>query len=289
MKKILSIFAAVIMAVCMCAPLAACGNNTESPIKRIIGLDSEKTYVKGRFCLENNYELNYREMSFQILSYDKITQDEINEITFETSTNGYSAELVTDNFELTESHYSEEGGYFIYWLKLYITSHYISSDLYVHSINVKISGKDYKVSSDIHFEVHNLKVVYVAPMVFTETEGDPVKGAYSVIFKGKFGLTVKDIRFQTEGFEVISFYVEKYMKDEKISENLPVSMNADETYQIYLEATPPDDCLYYSCSLELVVQIGEYEIVYTNSDATFNNYTFKGSAISTDFDEEEYE
>ena len=70
MKKISCILAAI-MTICLCIPLASCDNNdnkTETPTKRIVGLDSEKTYAKGVIYLENQNSLNGVNVYLEILS-----------------------------------------------------------------------------------------------------------------------------------------------------------------------------------------------------------------------------
>ena len=50
----------------------------------------------------------------------------------------------------------------------------------------------------------------------------------------------------------------------------------------------PDDCLYYSNNFEAIVEIQGVEIFYCNYSG-LDSYNFKGSAVSSDFDEDAHE
>ena len=293
MKKLICLLSAVIMAVCMCIPLAACGNNTESPIKRIIGLDSEKTYVKGKFYVENQFALNEKEMDLEILSYDKIENNELENVVFVVENNN-AAVLNVDSFKLIYRH--EINGIYYYRLELNLRAKFVSH-FKAEKMILTISGKEYNFSCDLFFQVYT-NFIYVGPNSYYVSEGDPVKGAYCTSIVVPYDMMLKSLKFQTEGFDIISYYIDKcegfdYEKWQatyvKVSEELPVTLEAEKTYEIYVEAVPPDDCLYYSDSMEAIVEIQGVEIFYSDNSSSLNFYTFKGSAISSDFDEEEYE
>ena len=73
MKKAVSFFITALLTICVFALITACGNNdnkTETPTKRIIGLDSEKTYVKGKFYIEHQNAVDGKAMYLDVLCYD---------------------------------------------------------------------------------------------------------------------------------------------------------------------------------------------------------------------------
>lgn len=310
MKKIFSVFVAAIMAVCMCIPLAACGEEEkpeEIPIKRIAGIDSEKTYVKGKFYLENQYEFHEKSMYLDVLSYDKIEKDELEAITFDISDHyeiptvgnepqKFITELRADNFELKFGSSKWPDGCYHYYVYMNLTADKMLDGFKIDSINMTIAGRVYKFSSEIIFQLRS-NPVYISPNTFDNTVGDPVKGADSILINTRYDMTLKSLNYQTEGYEIISYYVQKFEgytsdgkpKDgEKISESLPIELKKDQTYQIFVEAVVPDDCLYYSNRFEAIVEIQGVEIFYSDIES-IGEWNFKGSAISSDFDEEEYE
>lgn len=310
MKKIFSVFVAAIMAVCMCIPLAACGEEEKPeaiPIKRIAGIDSEKTYVKGKFYLENQYEFHEKSMYLDVLSYDKIEKDELEAITFDISDHyeiptvgnepqKFITELRADNFELKFGSSKWPDGCYHYYVYMNLTADKMLDGFKIDSINMTIAGRVYKFSSEIIFQLRS-NPVYISPNTFDNTVGDPVKGADSILINTRYDMTLKSLNYQTEGYEIISYYVQKFEgytsdgkpKDgEKISESLPIELKKDQTYQIFVEAVVPDDCLYYSNRFEAIVEIQGVEIFYSDIES-IGEWNFKGSAISSDFDEEEYE
>ncbi len=310
MKKIFSIFVATIMAMCMCIPLAACGNDDKTedkPIKRIAGLDSEKTYVKGKFYLENQFAFHEKSMYLEVLSYDKIEKDELEAITFDIShhyeipTVGNEpqkiiTELRADNFELKFGESKWPDGCYHYYVYMNLTADKMLDGFKINSINMTIAGRVYKFSSEIIFQLRS-NPVYISPNTFGNTVGDPVKGADSILINTRYDMTLKSLNYQTEGYEIISYYAQKFEgytsdgkpKDgEKISESLPIELKKDQTYQIFVEAVVPDDCLYYSNGFEAIVEIQGVEIFYCNYSG-LDSYNFKGSAVSSDFDEDAHE
>ncbi len=310
MKKIFSVFVVAIMAVCMCVPFAACGNDDKAedkPIKRIAGLDSEKTYVKGKFYFEDQSILHEKVMSLEVLSRDKIEKEELENITFDIShhyeipTVGnqpqkYITELSADNFELTYPKGNYIDGYYHYYVSMLLTADRVSDGFKINSINMTIAGREYKFSSEIIFQLRS-NPVYISPNTFGNTVGDPVKGADSILINTRYDMTLKSLIYQTEGYEIISYYAQKFEgytsdgkpKDgEKISETLPIELKAEQSYQIFVEAVVPDDCLYYSNNFEAIVEIQGVEIFYCNYSG-LDSYNFKGSAVSSDFDEDAHE
>ncbi len=311
MKKIFSVFVAAIMAVCMCVPFAACGddnNKTETPTKRIIGLDSEKTYVKGKFYIEHQNAVDGKAMYLDVLSYDKIEKDEIEEITFDISyidippilgddePQKVITELKCEKFELKFGETINKDGYYSYLVVMYVTADKVSNGFVIDSINMTIAGREYKFSSEIVVQTFR-NSVYVTPEMYGKITCDPRKGNNALLIRVPYDMELKSLQFQTEGFEILSFHLEyfggygdygTFIDGETVSENLPCTLKANKTYLVCIEAALPDDCLYYSNDLRAVMEIQGVEIVYSNieSDATWG---FDGSAISLDFDEEEYE
>ena len=294
----------------MCAPLAACGDDGKTddiPTKRIAGIDSEKTYVKGKFYLENQYAFHEKSMHLEVLSYDKIEKEELEAITFDIShhyeipTVGNEpqkiiTELRADNFELKFGESKWADGCYHYYVYMNLTADKMLDGFKIDSINMTIAGRVYKFSSEIIFQLRS-NPVYISPNTFDNTVGDPLKGADSILINTRYDMTLKSLNYQTEGYEIISYYVQKFEgytsdgkpKDgEKISESLPIELKKDQTYQIFVEAVVPDDCLYYSNRFEAIVEIQGVEIFYSDVES-IGEWNFKGSAISSDFDEEEYE
>ena len=311
MKKIFSVFVVAIMAVCMCIPLAACGddnNKTETPTKRIIGLDSEKTYVKGKFYIEHQNAVDGKAMYLDVLSYDKIEKDEIEEITFDISyidippilgddePQKVITELKCEKFELKFGEIINKDGYYKYLVGMYLKADKIINGFKIDSINMKIAGREYKFSSEIVVQTFR-NSVYVTPEMYGKITCDPRKGNNALLIRVPYDMEFKSLQFQTEGFEILSFHLEyfggygdygTFIDGETVSENLPCNLKANKTYLVCIEAALPDDCLYYSNNFEAIVEIQGVEIFYCNYSG-LDSYNFKGSAVSSDFDEDAYE
>ena len=308
MKKAVNFFITALLAICMIFPLAACGEKEkaeELPIKRIIGLDSEKTYAKGEFYIDNNNDVDWQDMSVDVLSYDKIEKDELEAITFHLSyldiypdvgDESPITELKCEEFELKFGETINKDGYYSYLVVMYVTADKVSNGFVIDSINMTIAGREYKFSSEIVVQTFR-NSVYVTPEMYGKITCDPRKGNNALLIRVPYDMELKSLQFQTEGFEILSFHLEyfggygdygTFIDGETVSENLPCNLKANKTYLVCIEAALPDDCLYYSNDLRAVMEIQGVEIVYSNieSDATWG---FDGSAISSDFDEGTHE
>ena len=98
---------------------------------------------------------------------------------------------------------------------------------------------------------------------------------------------MKSLLFHTEGFEILSYEIETYAApqtgtSEFITDKFPVTLEANKTYQINVEAIPPQDCLYYGFDFEAVVEINGVEMVYNNVDTIAGgDFEFMGSALNS--------
>lgn len=310
MKKAVNFFITALLAVCMLFPLVACGEEEkpeELPIKRIIGLDSEKTYAKGKFYIGHNNDVDWQSMCLYVLSYDKIEKDELEEITFDISylvppepvgdePQKIITELKCEKFELKFGEMINKDGYYKYMVSMYLTADKVVNGFIIDSINMTIAGREYKFSSKISVQRFN-NSVYVTPKMYATITCDARKGNNALLIRVPYEMEMKSLQFQTEGFEILSFHLEyfggygdngAFIDGETVSEELPCTLKADKLYLVCIEAAMPDDCLYYSNDLIAVMEIQGVEIVYSNIE---NNGTwgFEGSAISLGFDEEEHE
>ncbi len=308
MKKAVNFFITALLAICMIFPLAACGEKEkaeELPTKRIIGLDSEKTYAKGEFYIDNNNDVDWQDMYLYVLSYDRIEKDELEAITFHLSyldiypdvgDESPITELKCEEFELKFGETINKDGYYTYMVVMCVTADKVSNGFVIDSINMTIAGREYKFSSEIVVQTFR-NSVYVTPEMYGKITCDPRKGNNALLIRVPYDMELKSLQFQTEGFEILSYHIEyfagygeegNFLDGETVSEKLPCNLKANKTYLVCIEAALPDDCLYYSNDLRAVMEIQGVEIVYSNieSDATWG---FDGSAISLDFDEEEYE
>ncbi len=311
MKKAVSFFITALLTICVFALITACGNNdnkTETPTKRIIGLDSEKTYVKGKFYIEHQNAVDGKAMYLDVLSYDKIEKDEIEEITFDISyidippihgddePQKVITELKCEKFELKFGEIINKDGYYKYLVCMYLKADKIINGFKIDSINMKIAGREYKFSSEIVVLRFN-NSVYVTPEIYSTTSCNPIKGNNALLINVPYEMELKNLQFQNEGFEILSYHIEyfagygeegNFLDGETVSEKLPCTLKANKTYLVCIEAAMPDDCLYYSNDLRAVMEIQGVEIVYSNIEEN-GGWGFKGSAVSSDFDEDAHE
>lgn len=304
MKKAVSFFITALLALCTVFPFASCGNNVEkeTPEKRIIGLDSEKTYVKGKFYIEHQNAVNRKEMYLDVLSYDKIEKNELEAITFDISyidipTIGNEShetitELKCDEFDLKYGEIMTNDGYYKYTVYMVMTAEKVVNGFKIDSINMTIAEKEYKFSSEIVVQRFN-NSVYVTPKIYATTSCNPVNGNNAMLIKVPYEMELKNLQFQTEGFEILSYHLEyfagygeagDYIDGEKVSEKLPCTLKADTSYLVCVEAALPDDCLYYNNDMIATMEIQGVEIVYSNIEIV-GAWGFKGSAISIEVEE----
>lgn len=294
MKKISCILAAI-MTICLCIPLASCDNNdnkTETPTKRIVGLDSEKTYAKGVIYLENQNSLNGVNVYLEILSYDKIENKELKDIKFELSRYGNesnigNAYIVADKYELEYQNYNKEKECYNYLLNLSMTAKYFFYELNIKTIILTISGREYNFSSDITFKKSPDNNVYVKPLTYGKIS-HPEKGEYGLAIKTRYDTVLNNLKFQTDGFEIVTYYIEKfngydsqgYLADgEKVGDKLPVTLKANVDYSVFVKAIPPKDCLYYTYNFEAIIEVSG-QIINYNNVADTDTVIFKGAAFN---------
>ena len=293
MKKFLTVLLSVVFAVMLCVPMVACNKGGEqSERKRIIGIDSDKTYLKAKFYLKDKLDLNVKFLDFEILSYDKIETDELYGVSFDFATGDDRDKLSAVGYELRDTGNSfERDGYYKYYVIIEISMKWVVYEVQINSVKLNISGQEYVFSTDILFTMRNNRPVFIEPDFYGNTTGDPVKGPYCALIECDYELTLKSLDFQSEGFEILSYYVEAYNADlkanEKVTEELPVKLEANRQYRVYVEARPPQDCLYYNCELEAVVQLGDnlgelsgLELKYNNIEHGSDSIRFKGCALN---------
>lgn len=294
MKKFFSVFIAAAIAVCMCIPLAACGddnNKTETPTKRIIGLDSEKTYAKGKYYFDTQSGFHEKDMYLPVSSYDKIEEKEIENIMFDISplhdipTVGGQRQLISVKLSAYEFGIKfdatpDNNGIYDYLIYIMTDAREAGYGFRIKSINIIISGKEYKFTSDIEI-VGRSNIENVRPLIFSNAVygGTTEKGEYSVLLSTRYDMTLKSLKFQADGFNITSYYAEIFggydefgneQDGEKVADSLPFELKADTTYNIYVKTTSPNDCLYYNCDFEVVVEYQGIEMVYYNSAFNFS-------------------
>lgn len=287
MKKFLTFLLSVAFVVCMCIPFAACDktDKRQSERKNIIGIDSDKVYLKSKIYRENGLDLIGKKFTFNICSYDKIEADELQGVEFDvTASSKYN--LTAESWELKDFGYYEREGYYDYYVIIYTYMRWASDDVHINSFTLKISDCDYTFKTDIDC-VMTYRPVFVQPETFNfNTLNAGHSAPYGLHISPRYDMTLKSIKFQTDGFEILSYEVETYIGPsagtaEKITDTLPVNLEAGKSYQINIEAIPPQDCLYYGYDLEAVVEINGYEMVYNNLESIGGvDICFMGSALN---------
>ena len=284
MKKLLKALLLVLLTVCLCVPFAACGDTNETQVerKRIVGIDSDKTYLKAKFYLADNYDLNYKELFFEIYSRDKIYESEFQGVEFGL-TEEFKCKMQALKLEVREYDFFHDNEYYHYGITIVINMFFVTYDVRVNSITLKIAGQDYKFNTDIYFFMHNYRPIFIEPDVFAYTTGDSQKGPYCVQIKTRYDTTLKSLKFQTEGFDILSYYVEIFNSETGTTEvinELPVILEAKKSYSIFIDAIPPQDCLYYNYLLEVAVEINGIKMSYNNIEQT-ETILFLGSALNS--------
>ena len=286
MKKVLIFLISIIFVVCFSVSLVACGDNgqTQGESKRIIGIDSEKIYIKANFHLKHQQDLIGKYILFEFFSYDKIDKDELQGVDFEITTDSkYS--LSADEYEFQDYGLLENEGCYRYRVKIRTFMYWVT-DVRINAIILKISGCDYKFKTDISCIYDTYRPVFVKPKTFGfNTLNAGHKAPYGLLICTQYDMTLKSLKFQTEGFEIISCEVETYTApqtgtSELISEELPVKLEAEKSYQINIEAISPRDCLYYGYDIEIVLEINGVEMTYNNVDEISGDFFFMGSALN---------
>ena len=300
MKKIKRAFllvAFLLFLMCLCAPLVACKEeDKQAERKRIIGIDSDKTYLKAKFYIKDRRDLNDKYIRFEILSYDEIKGDELWGVSFDTTTEEDREELSAFDYKLDEYRLggNDKFGneYRRYRVEIELTMKWVSYDVHINSITLNISGQEYVFSSDILFQMQFNHPNYYKSVLFTYGEGKPQKGSYCDYWiKPQYDMTLKSLSFQTDGYEILSCCIETYNanpeENEKVADSLPFTFEGGKRYSIYIEATPPQDCLYYGDAVEGVIEFGEgvgklsgIEVKYTNMEQQFDGIDFYGSALN---------
>ena len=293
MKKFLTVLLSIVFAVMLCVPMVACNKGEgQAERKRIIGIDSDKTYLKANFYLRDKHDLNYKYLYFEVLSYDKIEADELQGVSFDITAEEGSRGLSVVSYEFRDTRNSfERDGYYKYFVYVEIAVRWVTCELKINAVKLNISGQEYVFTANILYMNYDNALAFIKPGTYGYTMGDPVKGPYSVLINSNYDITLKSLEFQTEGFEILSYYIEVYnpdlKADEKVAEEFPVKLEAKRQYRVYVEAIPPQDCLYYNYELKAVVQLGDnfgelsgIELQYTNIEGNVRCISFNGSALN---------
>ncbi len=289
MKKLLKALLSVFLTVCLCIPFAACRDTQETYTKRkrIIGIDSDKTYLKSKIHLANSLDIIGKTLYLEFYSYDKIEQGELQGVSFDiTSDSKY--DLIAESYELNFLNYNDSKNYYRYRVDIDTYMRWAYDGVRINSVNLKISGNDYKFKTDIYCVMDTFRPVFVKPQTFGFNMLNAGKSVpYGQIICTKYDMTLKSLKFQTEGFEILSYEIETYAApqtgtSEFITDKFPVTLEANKTYQINVEAIPPQDCLYYGFDFEAVVEINGVEMVYNNVDTIAGgDFEFMGSALNS--------
>lgn len=239
MKKLLKVLLLVILTVSICVPFVACGDNNETQTerKRIIGIDSEKTYLKAKFYLADNYDLNYKELDFDFYSRDKIEASEFRGVEFGL-TEEFKSKMSASEYKMFGNGQLDDNGYYWYNVNVVINMIYVTHEVRVNSITLKISDQDDKFKTDIYFFMHNHRPVFIKPETFhtNYNTADPQSGPYCVNLRTRYDMSFKSLKFQTEGFEILSYRVEAFdyeTETREVIEGLPETLEAKKTYYIY--------------------------------------------------------
>lgn len=300
MKKIKRAFllvAFLLFLICLCVPMIACTKEEEGQTerKRIIGIDLDKTYLKAKFYIKDQRDLNDKYIRFEILSYDEIKDDELWGVSFDITTEEDREELSAFDYNLDEYRLGGKdkfgNEYRRYRVEIELTMKWVSYDVHINSITLNISGQEYVFSTDILFQMQFDRPNYYKSVMFQYREGDPEKGSYCNWIYPQYDMTLKSLNFQTDGYKILSYCIETYNDDPKLNEKvancLPFTFEGGKRYSIYFEATPPQDCLYYGDAVEGVIEFGEgvgklsgIEVKYTNMEQQFDGIDFYGSALT---------
>lgn len=284
MKKFLALLFSAILAVCICLPIAACGGG-EEVTKRIIGIDSDKTYMKAVYHLAHRKDLVNKDIVFEFYSYDKVKESELQGAEIDATTDYKYENMSVASCKIREFEYNAEYGCYRYYVTVTAFMSWLVQDVWVNSITLKIAGKDYKFSADIHFIMDTYRNVFVGPDAYGFNQYSSGRTEpFGLHIHTKYETTLKSLKFQTGGFEILSYFIEYYNISQdhtivKVGDSLPITLEPG-GYQIFVEAIEPDDCLYYGYEIEAVVAVGGLEMKYNNVDGLDYGVQFKGSALN---------
>lgn len=266
--------------VCICsvfALLGLCACTKEDAVeddKGIVGISSEKTYIRGNFYVREPV-FRGKILELPIVSGNEITIDEIDDVTVHYK--GADNTLSVSGYRLSRLYNAGEYNY--YTLYIYMMASAVYS-LYIYGITVTINGVDYVFSADVLVGCANLY-----PENFTNPQIYLASGANGeaqlwVTRMGSF--TLNSIFFQSSwysdnGFEITDIKLET--GDGEYSDVVLPQTYDGENLKFLLTYTEPTDCLYYGIELAMNITIGDTDFVVTNAVSLETNIRFTGSAF----------
>lgn len=252
MKRTFGFVISLIILIGSLAVLSACDGGAKS--KRIIGLDSDKTYIKNYYCWQSS---NYYRMPMQlpIVSLDPIKAEEIEKVELKHSE---IKRPVAVDYNLLEQ--TSKDGKYCYLLYVYLSGDPVLNE-HITGISVTIGGKVYDFTADI-----TLKWVYGGGFRdYYITPSNPLQmGGYNVIgneaqiqFMVSIDreIEITEVAFHTAGLNVTGLEIYKNGSWEEAA--LPYATDASDL-RMRVTYTEPNDCLYY----------GNYVVFKYNADNT---------------------
>ena len=269
MKRIILSIISILLTLACFTLLPACDNQCKQPEpKRIVGIDSEKTYIRTEFWARAEV-YDYKELDLPIISRDEIKPDEIDGVTLDYRA---TSKLDVSEYRLVDNGKKEE--YYYYTLYIFLSGSYIYN-CQIDSITVDINGEDYVFSADMTFGCANgypdyfIHPANALQMLTYRRNGNAAEIDFIVSINSMIEIT--DISFMTDGIEVTSLKI----SGENI--NLPYSLNGKDM-RVCVTYTEPDDCLYYGNYVKLTFNAKGQSMTYTSAQG-FNRISCAGSAL----------
>lgn len=254
MKKIIKrtfgfVLSLIILTVSL-AVLSACDGGAKK--KRIIGLNSDKTYIKNYYCWQSS---SYYRMPMQlpIISLDPIKPEEIEKVELK---HREIKRLVAVDYNLLEQ--TSNDGNYCYLLYVYLSGEPVLNE-HITGISVTIGGKVYDFTADITLKwVYNdgVRDYFIQPTNLLQMVGynaNENKAQIQFMVSIEREIEITDIAFHTAGIDVTGLEIYKNESWEKVA--LPYVTNASDL-RMRVTYTEPDDCLYY----------GNYVVFKYNAD-----------------------
>ncbi|MDE5721442.1 MAG: hypothetical protein K2I30_01695 [Clostridia bacterium] len=275
MKKFFTLVISILISVACIALLPACEEKAEQPQpKRIIGIDSEKTYLRSYYLARVEF-YDEKALELPIISRDEIKQDEIDAVKLDYYAN---TTIRVVKYELVDG--GEKDGYYYYKLYAYMTANYLYSG-HIDGVTVVINGEDYNFSTDILLGCTNL---FPADFLFPSScwsqqavlhnDNGKKEILYMVSISGEIEIT--DISFQTSGLNVVSVKLDKYGENNEI--NLPYTVDGNDL-RLLISYTEPDDCLYCGSYINMTFRVDGKSMTYTSALDMYNVIFCLGSAL----------
>ncbi|MDE7182509.1 MAG: hypothetical protein K2O41_05745 [Clostridia bacterium] len=270
-----AVFILILVSVALALMLPACKEKAEQPQpKRIVGIDSEKTYLRSYYLARVEF-YDEKALELPIISRDEIKEGEIEEVKLDYYAN---TAIRVVRYELVDG--GAKGGYYYYKLYAYMTANYLYSGK-IEGVTVVINGEDYEFSTDILLGCANL---YPADFLFPSScssqqavlpdDNGKKEIIYMVSISGEIEIT--DVSFQTSGLNVVSVSLYKTGEDSEI--NLPYTVDGNDL-RLRITYTEPDDCLYCGSYINMTFKADGKTMTYTSALDMYNVIFCLGSAL----------